>query len=249
MDVVPFVRLGLLMIRPSAIVIAAPLFGGVYTPMQVRIGLAVLLGIVLAPVVPLPTAGSGLLLTAARELAIGLAIALAVAAVVAAAELAGYLAGFQAGFSLAAVIDPQSGFRNSVVAALYGSLALFTFFLIDGHHTVLRALVESYAALPVGGGTVSSSLVGAVIAVFGLIFRVGLQLAAPVIVALLVVEVALGLIARAAPAMNLMVIGFPVRGLAGLVALAVAVGVIPTVIRSAVLPALRIAADLASAFE
>ena len=249
MDVVPFLRLGLLMIRPSALVFVVPLFGARYAPTHVRVGLAVFLGIVLAPVVPLPATETSLLLTVARELAVGVALAMAVSVVVAAAELAGYLAGFQAGFSIAAAIDPQSGVRNNIVATLYGMLALFTFFLIDGHHMVLRALVESYTALPIGSGAVGSSLVGAVIAALGLVFRIGLQLAAPVIVALLVVELALGLIARSAPAMNLMVIGFPVRGVAGLAALAVAVGVIPSVVQSIVVPALRIGADLASGFE
>lgn len=249
MDVVPFVRLGLVMIRPSVLVFTVPLFGGRFAPTHVRIGLALLIGVALAPVVPLPTAEAGLLVTVAREVAIGMALSLAVAGVVAAAELAGYLVGFQAGFSIAAAIDPQSGVRNNIVASLYGMLTLFTLFLMNGHHAVLRALAESYQVLPMGTGGVGSSLVEAVMEVLGLVFRVGLQLAAPVIVALLVVELALGLIARSAPAMNLMVIGFPVRSASGLVALAVVIGATPTVIRSVMVPALRTATELAAAFE
>lgn len=249
MEVIPFVRLGLVMIRPGALMFAVPLFGGLYVPPQVRIGLTLLVGIVIAPVVSLPVGEISVSFVAAREIVIGTALGMAVTAVFAAAELGGYLVGFQAGFGMAAVIDPQSGVRNNLVATLYGLLTLFTFFLIDGHHTVLRALVESYATLPIGSGELGSSLVGAVTALFGLVFTVGFQLAVPVIVTLLVVELALGLVARSAPAMNLMVIGFPARGIAALFTLAVTVGLIPIIIRSVSLPALRLAADLASAFE
>lgn len=249
MDVVPFVRMGILMIRPGALVMTAPLFGGQTVPMQVRIGLTLLLALVLAPVVQLPETAPSLTVLVARELVIGLSIALAIRIVVSAAELAGYLAGFQAGFSIAAIIDPQRGVRNNMIASLYGTLAVFTFFMIDGHHSVLRALADSYTVLPIGVGAIDQGLVAAVMGALGLIFRVGLQLAVPVVVALLVVELALGLIARTAPAMNLMVIGFPIRALAGLVALAVAVTVIPSLVRSALLPALEIATQTALAFR
>ena len=249
MDVVPFVRMGILMIRPGALVMTAPLFGGQTVPMQVRIGLTLLLALVLAPVVQLPETAPSLTVLVARELVIGLSIALAIRIVVSAAELAGYLAGFQAGFSIAAIIDPQRGVRNNMIASLYGTLAVFTFFMIDGHHSVLRALADSYTVLPIGVGAIDQGLVAAVMGALGLIFRVGLQLAVPVVVALLVVELALGLIARTAPAMNLMVIGFPIRALAGLVALAVAVTVIPPLVRSVLRPALEIATQTALAFR
>ena len=245
-----FVRLGVLLIRPSALVLSAPLFGGTHVQPHVKVGLSVLLALSVAPVVTLPSADVGLTLLVARELVIGVSIGLAVRIVVSAAELAGYLAGFQAGFAIAAVIDPQQGVRNNMIAVLYGGLAVFVFFLVDGHHAVLLALVESYEALPIGGGTaVDGSLVGSVAGALGLIFRVALQMAAPVVFALLIVELGLGLVARVAPAMNLMVIGFPIRVLAGLVALGVAISVVPTLLRILIPRALELGARTAAAFQ
>ena len=249
MELTPFVRLGVLMVRPGALVLSAPLFGGAHVPPTVRVGLSVLLAVIVAPIVPLPAVGTGLVLVVARELVIGVSIGLAIQIVVSAAELAGYLAGFQAGFSMAAVIDPQRGVRNSMIASLYGLLTLFVFFAADGHHAVLVALVDSYTALPIGGGAVDQSLVSSVAGALGLVFVFGVRLAVPVVLALLIVELGLGLIARTAPAMNLMVIGFPVRAMAGLVALALAIGVLPPVIRSLIPTALELAARTAGAFQ
>lgn len=244
-----FVRLGVVLIRPGALVLSAPLFGGTYVQPIVKVGLSVLLALVVAPVVTLPTADVELTVLVARELVIGLSIGLAVRIVMSAAELAGYLAGFQAGFAIAAVIDPQQGVRNNMIAVLYGSLALFVFFAVEGHHAVLVALVESYEALPMGPGTLDPSLIGSVAGALGLIFRVAMQMAAPVVFALLIVELGLGLIARAAPAMNLMVLGFPIRVLAGLVALSLAVGVVPPLLRILIPRALELAAQTAGAFQ
>jgi flagellar biosynthetic protein FliR len=244
-----FVRFGVVLIRPGALIMTAPLFGGTHVQPMAKVGLSVLLAIVVAPVVTLPAADVGLTVLVARELVIGFSIGLAVRIVMSAAELAGYLAGFQAGFAIAAIIDPQQGVRNNMIAVLYGGLAVFVFFAVNGHHEVLVALVESYEALPMGSGAVDQSLVGSVAGALGLIFRVALQMAAPVIFALLIVELGLGLIARVAPAMNLMVLGFPIRVLAGLVALGLAVGVVPPLLRILIPRSLELAARTAGAFQ
>ncbi len=79
---------------------------------------------------------------------IGLALGLSVRLVLGGAEMAGQLAGFQLGFSYASLVDPQSGARNSVMSALYGTLTLFILLAIDAHHELLRALAASYEAMP-----------------------------------------------------------------------------------------------------
>ena len=249
MELGSFVRLGVVLIRPGALVLSTPLFGGSHVQPLVRIGLSVLLALLVAPVITLPVAEVGLTLLVARELVIGLSIGLAIRIVVSAAELAGHLAGFQAGFSMAAVIDPQQGVRNNMIAVLYASLAIFVFFGVDGHHAVLVALVDSYDALPIGAGAVDGSLVGSVAGALSLIFLIGVRMAAPVVFAMLIVELALGLIARIAPAMNPMVIGFPLRMLAGMITLGLAVGVIPPLVRILIPRALELAARTAYAFQ
>ena len=225
-------RFGLLLVRPGMLVIATPFFGGLHVPVPIRIGLGVMLALVLAPVVPVPARleSIGLALTVAGEVAIGLALAMGVRLVVAGAELAGHLAGFQIGLSYAAVVDPQSGVRNNIVAALYANLALLALFGLNAHHAFIRSLAASYTVVPIGLAALSGSGIDTVSTMLGLVFATGVRLSAPVVGVLLLVELALGLLARAAPALNMMVIGTPIRLTAGLAALVAGVQVVPGVI-------------------
>jgi len=251
MDLTTVVRFALLLVRPGLIVMLAPALGGSYTPTPVKIGLTVLLAVALAPSVSVPVAANDVSLTLliSREVAIGLSIAFAVRALIAAAELAGHLSGFQIGFSYAATIDPVSGARNTVITSLYGMLALLTFLAINGHHEVLRALAVSYAKLPIGAGGMDASILTAVRQILALVFTVGARLAAPIIVVLLIVELAIGLISRSAPSLSFMVVGYPVRLLVGLAVLALMVATVPQVIASLVPRTIGLGLDLASAFR
>jgi flagellar biosynthetic protein FliR len=250
-DLSTVVRFALLLVRPGIIVMVAPMLGGTYAPPHVKLGLTVLLAITLAPSVPVPASFNDVSLTLliAREIVIGLSIGIAVRALVAAAELAGHLSGFQIGFAYAATVDPVSGARNTVVTSLYGLLALLAFFAINGHHEILRALMMSYARLPIGAGNVDASILMSVRQILALVFVVGVRLAAPIVIVLLIVELAIGLIARSAPAWSFMVVGYPLRLIVGLAVLALMVGTVPAVITSVAARAITIGVDLAAAFR
>jgi flagellar biosynthesis protein FliR len=247
----PLARVALLLVRPGMLVVASPAFGQSFAPPIVKVGVVLLLSLSLMPVVALPTTlgPASIGFVAIRETVIGLALALSVRIVIAAAELAGQLAGFQLGFAYASLVDPQSGARNSVMSSLYGSLAMFSFLAIDGHHEMLRALGASYEALPIGVGALGGDLAPVVAGILGMIFTVGLQLAAPVVLVLLIVELALGLMARAMPSLNLMVTAAPVRLIVGLSALTATLELLPAIVHSTVTPALDLAARLAAAFR
>lgn len=251
MEFVPFAAFGVLLARPAMVVAAAPPFGGTFAPPHVRIGLAVLLAFTMVSTTSVPSIGSSvaIVLLIAREMAIGLAIGLAVRAVIAGAEMAGHLTATQLGLTYGAVVDPQSGVRNNILAALYGNLALMTFFAIDGHHAVVRALASSYARLPIGAGGVDQSLVGGVTQMLGLVFVMGVRFAMPVIIVLLVVELAMGLISRSAPTLNLLVVAAPVRVLIGLSVMAAVVPAAPSVVRRFSGLAMEIGTALAGAFR
>jgi flagellar biosynthetic protein FliR len=251
MDLTTVVRFAMLLVRPGLIVMLAPALGGTYAPLPIKIGLTVLLAVALAPSVPVPLAPNDVSLTLliSREVVIGLSIAFAVRALIAAAELAGHLSGFQIGFSYAATIDPISGARNTVVTSLYGMLALLAFLAINGHHEVLRALAASYVKLPIGAGGVDVSILTAVRQILGLVFTVGARLAAPIIVVLLIVELAIGLISRSAPSLSFMVVGYPLRLFVGLAVLALMIATVPQVIASLVTRTIGLGLDLAAAFR
>ncbi len=251
MDFTPLMRLGLLLARAGMVVGATPVFGGQYAPTLTKVGLAFVLAVVMMPAVAVPDAlpMTALVVVVVRELAIGFALAMSVRVMLAGFELAGYLTGFQLGFSYAAVVDPNTGVRNNTVAAIYSSLALLTFLGINGHHAVIRALVRSYTALPVGFGHVGDTMVPAVTRMLGVIFSTGVQLAAPVVIALLLVELALGLVVRSAQGFDFMAIAFPARLMVGLLALASAVAVVPVFVQPLGDQLLHLASALAGAFR
>jgi flagellar biosynthetic protein FliR len=251
MDLAPIARIGLLLVRPGVLIIVAPSFGGTYAPAQVKIGLTVLLALALLPstTTALPPSTGELAILVMREAAIGLALAMAMRALVAAAEFAGHLAGFQIGLSYSAIVDPQSGVRNNVLAALYGQIAVVTLFLVNGHHAFLRALEATYTRLPIGAGQVGESLPGAVVGMLGLVFMLGTRLAAPLVIVLVITEVALGLAARSAPALNLMASGAPVRLLIGLVLLGITAPMASGVVASMVDSVVQLGLSASTAFR
>ena len=169
-DLGHLLALGVLVVRPGLLMTTAPVFG-TFLPVQVRIGLTVLLAIMTAPVVQLPHIENLAVLTVVlvREATIGLALGLAMQALIAAVECAGHLVGFQMGLSYSAVVDPLSGVRNNLVAALYTNMTLVALLLANGHHAFLRALVDSYASLPVGTGTIAGSLPETIASLLGLV--------------------------------------------------------------------------------
>jgi flagellar biosynthesis protein FliR len=250
-DLAVLERFGILLVRPGMLIALAPALGGTHIPVPVKVGLTVLVCIGLLPSVNVPTNLPELTMSVvvAREAAIGLSLGFALRALMAAAEFAGHLSGQQIGFSYGATIDPQSGVRNNMLATLYGSLATLGFLAINGHHSVLRALAQSYAALPIGAGHLDASVLSSVRDILALVFVVAVRLAAPVIIVLLVVELVVGLISRASPAMNYMVIGYPIRLIVGLTLLAALVPVIPAVTNSLMDNVLVTGAHLARAFR
>jgi flagellar biosynthetic protein FliR len=251
LDLSPLAHFGLLLVRPGMLMLLAPGIGGVGVPAQARLGLTVLLALALFPSVAIPRGDGNAIVTAiiAREAVIGLSLAFVVRALIAGAEFAGHMSGFQIGFSYGATIDPQNGVNNTMLATFYGLLATLGFLAINGHHMLIRALAMSYDGLPIGMGTVNGSLVGTVGDITGLVFVVGVRLAAPVVIALLIVELAVGLISRTAPSLNFMIIGYPVRIILGLVLVAVLVPTIPSVTNAMIETVMRLALRTAAAFR
>lgn len=243
--------IALLLVRPGMIVMATPFFGALNAPTHMRVGLTVLLALLLgsSAAVPVALPSAGLTIVIAREIAIGLAIALSVRVLLAAAEFAGHFIGYQIGLSLGSLIDPQSGVRNNILALLYANLVIVICLATNAHHDVLRALADSYTALPIGLGGVSESLAASVGRVLGLVFVLGLRISAPVVVVLLLVEFALGLLARVAPSLNVIVAGAPVRLVAGLLVLAASLMGLPALIGRYVPTVLDLAASTAAAFR
>jgi len=251
MDFSVVARFALLLVRPGMVISVAPGIGGAFIPARVRVGLTVLIALGLLPSVAVPQGAATLplLVVIAREVCIGLSLAFAMRLLIAGAEFAGHLAGAQMGFSYGATVDPQSGVRSTMLATLYGSLATLAFLGINGHHMLLRALTASYQGVPIGAGQINPSILKTVSEMLGLVFIIGARLAAPIIIVLLLVELAIGLISRSQPALTFMVIGYPIRIVVGLFLIGVLLPTVPSVTSSLIESSLMMGARLAAAFR
>lgn len=250
MDLTPVLRFALLLVRPGVVVMLAPGLGGRQIPAMARIALTVMAAVALMPTVQLPDAvGSNLVLIILREAAVGLSLAFVLQVLIAGAEFAGHLSSYQIGFSYGATIDPISGVRSTMLVSLYGMLATLVFLGVNGHHALLRALAASYDGVPIGVVQVNASLAVAVRDMLAMVFTVGLRLAAPVLIVLLIVEMAIGLISRAAPSLSFMVIGYPIRIVVGLFLVAALIATVPGVIESMIERTLMLGGRTATAFR
>lgn len=209
-----------LLVRISAFVAAAPVIGADTVPARVRIGFALILVMVLWPVVPAAPAGTSLVSLAASESLVGLLLGFSARLVLEAALVAGTIGGLATGISMASMLDPVTQASSQVLAILYRVVGSLVFCAIGGHHAMLGALARSYELVPIGGATLRGDWVVAAAELSGRVLVLGLRISAPVLVAGLLADVALMLIARAVPQMNILVVGAPVRLVAGLVAVA-----------------------------
>ena len=158
-----------------------------------------------------------------RECGIGLALGLATYMVFAGIQLAGELVGLQMGFRIAGAFDPQFGMSSSLMTQFNNLFALMIFLSVNGHHWFIRGAAQSFQLIPLGEMRVSGRYVGRLIELFGELFVIALKIGAPMIIALILTNMALGLMMRAVPQMNIFVIGFPVMIVVGLSILLVSI--------------------------
>lgn len=208
--------------RILALIASAPITGNQQFPLSAKIGFSILLTILVAPLLPAaamdPASGAGVLLLA-REVLIGLAMGLAMRVVFAGVSMAGDLIGLQMGLGFAQFYDPQNNTQAPVTAQFLGLIATLLFLSFNGHLMLISTLVESFQTAPVhaNGGLAGNALVLAQWG--GVIMRAALMLSLPLVAVLLVTNIALGVLSRAAAQLNIFAIGFPVTLGIGFVAL------------------------------
>jgi flagellar biosynthesis protein FliR len=210
-------------LRIGAALQVLPMLGGRSMPARVRLITTIALAAALSSLLPAPPAAAvdaATVLTVLREFALGIAIGLMLRLAFEAGMFAGELVSQGMGLSFATMADPLSGAASPVVSTwFYLSFGLI-FFALDAHLALVQLLFDSYRALPVGAPLDDvDAFVAAVPAFFGTCLRAGLLLALPVMVALLAVNLAFGVLARAASALNPIAIGLPVALLVGLLLL------------------------------
>ena len=197
----------------------APVFSARYIPVRGRLILAAAITILVAPLLPaqnvLAVSGEGFVILV-QQLLIGIAFGFAISLIFDAIALAGQLLANSMGLSFAFNMDPIHGASTPVVAQLYTILVTLTFLVLNGHLTLLQVLIDSFNSLPVGTSGLGAEGMWQICLWGSQLFSGGLLVALPGVTALLVVNLAFGVVSRAAPSLNLFAIGFPVTLVCGL---------------------------------
>ncbi|CDG81888.1 flagellar biosynthetic protein FliR [Janthinobacterium agaricidamnosum] len=200
--------------RILGLIAAAPLLGNSAVPTTTKIGFGVLLAMIIAPTVPaLPAANplslAGLLIIT-QEMLVGLAMGFSIRVVFAAVEMAGEIASLTMGLGFASFFDPMTKGRSSAISQFLALMGTMVFLAVNAHLVLLAALAESFVSLPISATPISAGGFKHLADLGGVIFGTGLQIAMPIVAALLITNVALGILTRTAPQLNLFGIGFPI---------------------------------------
>jgi flagellar biosynthetic protein FliR len=197
----------------------APFFGSMAVPRRVKAGLTMALTALLYPAYSpraVPSEVTQWLGVMMGEALVGLMLGLAVHFVFDGVQLAGQVLGFQMGFSLANVVDPETEIDTPVIAIFHQAIALLIFLQIDAHHLMLRALGKSLEYLPPGTVLATPGTVEGMTKAAGGLLLVAVQLAAPVLIATLMADVALGFLGKASPQLPVLFVGLSVKNVIGL---------------------------------
>jgi len=211
-------------IRILALISSAPIFGNKQVLTRVKIGLALLLTVIIIPTLPAqadiePSSALGLFVLLQQLLA-GLAIGFAMRLIFTAVEMSGDLTGMQMGLGFASFFDPMNASYTPVVAQFLSIIATLAFLGMDGHLYMLEALAGSFQTFPISSAVPSAIALHTLAAWGGSIFTYALQLSMPVIGALLITNLALAILTRSAPQLNIFAIGFPITLVVGFAVLA-----------------------------
>jgi flagellar biosynthesis protein FliR len=210
----PFIRIG-------SCFMVAPAFGAVFIPPRMRLILAAAVALLVAPLVTAPAnitpfSAAGIIVTI-QQILIGAALGFALQVLFDAVSMGGQLLANSMGLSFAFNVDPMRGTSTPALGQLYAMLVMLTFLALDGHLALIEVLVDGFKTLPVGSIGLGTDALWTLVGWGSQIFSGALAVALPGITALLIVNLAFGVMSRAAPSLNLFAVGFPISLVFGLV--------------------------------
>ena len=214
----PFVRIGMMLM-------VAPVFGGNLVPVRIKLLFALLLTWVMLPLIPPvpaidPLSAASVLITI-QQMIIGLAIGFALQLVFAALIVGGQTVAMGMGLGFASMVDPQNGVQVPVIGQYYVVLATLLFLAMNGHLALIGVLADSFQSLPIGGAGLDREYYREIAHWGTRLFAGGLLVALPAVTAILLVNMAFGVVSRAAPQLNIFGVGFPVTLTLGFVVILV----------------------------
>ncbi|QJT11325.1 flagellar biosynthetic protein FliR [Oceanidesulfovibrio marinus] len=206
----------LTLFRVSIVLFMLPFYGGDTIPRSVKAALTLVVTLAFWPHLSLPgsafpTHPVSIILMILGEAAMGLTLGLIVHFIFAAIQTGGQIVGFQMGFAMVNVIDPITGTSEAVTAHFLWMVAMLTFLTLGGHLYLLFAVTKSFELVPPGSLFITPAVAGRVLEFSGQMFILAVRIAAPIMVSLFLVDLGLALVSRAAPQMNVLFVGFPIK--------------------------------------
>lgn len=206
----------LVLSRVAGIFAAIPVFGGRTIPLVIKVVAVVMITLVTFPVLSLAPSSAPddvfmLAVMSLREVMVGLTLGFVTRVIFSAVEFSGQIIGMQMGFTISSILDPSQGTQTQIMSVMQTLLATLLFLSMNIHHMFIRTIVESFRIIPLGGWHLNSEIIAFLVRGTGDILILGLRLAAPVMVALLLASVTLGIMARAFPQMNIFMVSMPLN--------------------------------------
>ena len=227
----------LVFIRLTGLFIMTPIFGRRNMPVYFKIGFSFLLALILINTIPMPKLdyydsiyGYGFL--AVKEFLVGITIGYVSYLIFSAIYVAGQIIDMQVGFGLVNVLDPISNIQAPITSNFYFIISMLVFLTIDGHHMIIRALFDSYRYIPIGGAVFNGNLMDNIIRLFSDTFVIAFKISAPVVAAILITDVAQGVITRTIPQINVFIVGMPLKIALGIVVMMIIIPMLITAIFS-----------------
>lgn len=217
-EVVAFI---LILMRIAGIFLTAPVFSSRNIPVMIKASWILLVTFLVFPVVDfktlaLPTSGLSLGLGVVRELLIGFSFGLGATLIFTGIQLAGEIVDIQMGLGMVNIIDPTTHTQISVMSQYYFLVATLVFLAVNGHHMLLKGVVDSFGLIPLGQAHISTALGTEIMHLFSQVFFIAFRVGAPVVGALFITNIALGIVARTVPQMNVFIVGMPLNMAVGL---------------------------------
>lgn len=212
----------LVLVRVGGIFTLAPIFGNANVSPFVRVGMAGILAFVFLPMAHFDASHIdmlGLILVVAKEALVGIVMGFFASMMFAAIQMAGAFIDIQIGFGMANIIDPMMKEHNAVIGQLYNFAATLLFLALNGHHLMIRGLADSFAVLPLGHVVITPHATSGMLQVFTVMFMAALKIGAPVVGAIFLTDVSLGILARTVPQLNVFVVGLPAKLTVGMLAI------------------------------
>jgi flagellar biosynthetic protein FliR len=221
----------LILVRVSIFLFMFPVFSSPVVPSIAKIGLALLTTFILYPVIGVkpqqfPNSSLEFGVLVVGEFIVGMVLAYSVDIFFSAVQLAGQIVGFQMGFSMINVIDPQSGTDLSIISQIAYLVVILIFIMLNGHHVIIQALVESFHLVNMGELHLHENMEKQLISMITSLFALGIKMSAPAMAALFFTNAAFGICAKFVPQMNIMIVAFPVQITVGLITFGITLQVI-----------------------